>query len=195
MYKWKMVFIGCLVLLSVSLVFAEGPSFQNSENEILQELSKKPAKTRSFVPVVKKQDVTVMEQQANEIVEKSVTIYEDDGSPRVNLRIEFDHDSYTINENSFPLLNELGKALCNDALKDKIIIINGHADADGEDQYNLQLSLNRAVSIKNYLLSNFPLEAESFRTIGYGESAPLLPNDSSGNKQKNRRVEITLKSD
>ncbi len=123
---------------------------------------------------------------------KTIIVTENDTSPRVNMKIEFDYNSYLIRRSSFTLLNELAKAITNKKLSDKTIIIKGHTDSNGSDAYNLILSLNRALSVRNYILANFPVEASRLRSVGYGEALPLVPNNSAASKQVNRRVEIQL---
>lgn len=109
---------------------------------------------------------------------------------KVDLSIHFDHDSASIKPESIPLLDELGRALTGAALRDIPISINGHTDSDGDNTYNLRLSLLRAQTVKLYLDKNFKLTSQ-IDVYGYGETSPLVPNTSPANKQINRRVEIT----
>ncbi len=108
----------------------------------------------------------------------------------VNLKIEFDVNSYSIRPQSFKLLRELGKALSDPRLRERIIVINGHTDSDGKEKYNVRLSLNRAGAVKQYLVDHFHISPDRLKVVGYGESMPLKPNTSKVNKQLNRRVEI-----
>ena len=124
------------------------------------------------------------------IIKKTLTIPEKQASQGVNLKIEFDVNSYSIRPESFKLLNELGKALTSEKLKEKDIIVKGHTDSDGEEAYNLKLSLNRALAVKLYLTSNFFISSSQLKVAGYGEATPLVPNNTKKNKQVNRRVEI-----
>ncbi len=108
----------------------------------------------------------------------------------VNLKIEFDVNSYTIRPESYKLLDELGKAISDPRLADRIIIINGHTDSDGKETYNVRLSLNRADAVKQYLIDHQNVSPKRLKVVGYGESMPLKPNTTKANKQLNRRVEI-----
>ena len=140
-----------------------------------------PVKTRS-IKVLKK--------------EKGIETWETVNAPEkktggfVNLKIEFDVNSYGIRPESFKLLQELGTALSDPRLRDRIIIINGHTDSDGKEKYNVRLSLNRAAAVKTYLIDHCGISSERLKVVGYGESMPLKPNTSKANKQLNRRVEI-----
>ena len=80
--------------------------------------------------------------------------------------------------------------MTSEKLKEKDIIVKGHTDSDGEEAYNLKLSLNRALAVKLYLTSNFFISSSQLKVAGYGEATPLVPNNTKKNKQVNRRVEI-----
>lgn len=108
----------------------------------------------------------------------------------INLRIEFDVNSYAIRPDSFSLLNELAKALNDPRLKNTVLFLNGHTDSDGAGDYNLRLSMNRALAVKHYLVINRSVDPNRLIVYGYGENMPLKPNTSAVNKQLNRRVEI-----
>lgn len=77
------------------------------------------------------------------------------------------------------------------------IFINGHTDAKGDDEYNQQLSLRRAERVKNWLLMNHFVGADSL-VQGFGKKHPVAPNtkpdgtDNPLGRQRNRRVEIVI---
>ncbi len=110
----------------------------------------------------------------------------------INLAIQFDVDSATIKPESYPLLNELGKALISDKLNDKSVIIAGHTDSDASAEYNLELSKKRAEAVKAYLTQKFPINSTRIATTGFGESRPLVPNSTKYNKLLNRRVQVSI---
>ena len=77
------------------------------------------------------------------------------------------------------------------------VLISGHTDTDpistAQFPSNWELSSVRAMTFMKYLLSINPnLNPARFSAIGYGEYRPIAPNDTSENKQKNRRVEILI---
>lgn len=78
------------------------------------------------------------------------------------------------------------------------VLIEGYTDAKGSDSYNARLSDRRAVSVKNWFAKH-GVAANSMQTHGWGAAKPVAPNthpDGSDNpegRQKNRRVEITIK--
>ncbi|HEX8450460.1 MAG TPA: OmpA family protein [Longimicrobium sp.] len=71
------------------------------------------------------------------------------------------------------------------------VLIVGHTDARGTDQYNMQLSQNRAQSAANFLISR-GIAGSRIRTEGRGESEPVASNDTDAGMQQNRRVEIAI---
>ena len=86
-----------------------------------------------------------------------------------------------------PFLWKLGRALGTDkTLRGRV---EGHTDADGGDDYNLDLSRRRAESVQQHLIQ-YGARPHQIETFGYGESRPLFPNTTAQNKQRNRRVEI-----
>ena len=103
--------------------------------------------------------------------------------------ITFGKNQDSINASFYPTLNQVAKSL-NLYPKTTIDII-GHADSDGGDQMNLDLSRRRAASVQTYLAGQ-KVASMRMRADGMGESQPLVPNTSEANKAKNRRVEIIL---
>lgn len=72
---------------------------------------------------------------------------------------------------------------------DTKLMIEGHTDDTGADDYNMKLSVRRAQSVANYFKAK-GVSASRFSVEGFGETAPRFPNDSDVNRVKNRRVEI-----
>jgi outer membrane protein OmpA-like peptidoglycan-associated protein len=69
--------------------------------------------------------------------------------------------------------------------------IEGHTDSRGTEQYNEQLSQERAQSVADYLVSQ-GLDAKRIDTVGLGESEPVASNDTPEGRANNRRVEIVI---
>jgi len=82
---------------------------------------------------------------------------------------------------------------------DTKILVEGHTDALGSDEYNLSLSRSRSDSVRDWLVQIGSVPLARIETKGWGKSRPVAPNtnpDNSDNpegRQKNRRVEITVK--
>ena len=74
---------------------------------------------------------------------------------------------------------------------DTKIVVEGHTDSDGSDDYNLKLSQLRAQSVANQM-SSVQVDPTRFTIMGYGESQPAADNSTPEGKQANRRVEIAI---
>ncbi len=74
---------------------------------------------------------------------------------------------------------------------DTQILIEGHTDSDGPEDYNMDLSLRRANSVSNYLTS-LQVDPTRFHTQGYGETQPVASNATAEGKALNRRVEVAI---
>jgi OmpA-OmpF porin, OOP family len=67
--------------------------------------------------------------------------------------------------------------------------VEGHTDSTGSDSYNLDLSQRRAESVVKYLVSK-GVSSSRLNAKGFGESNPVVANDSASSRAQNRRVEI-----
>ena len=74
---------------------------------------------------------------------------------------------------------------------DTDIKIYGFTDSKGADDYNLNLSTQRAAAVKNYLATK-GLVTGRFSVVGLGEAEPLATNDTDAGRAKNRRVEFAI---
>lgn len=73
----------------------------------------------------------------------------------------------------------------------KNLVIEGHTDSVGSEQYNEKLSQRRAESVRKVLL-DFGLPADKVQSIGYGETRPIADNGNFQGRAQNRRVEFKL---
>jgi len=101
----------------------------------------------------------------------------------------FDVNKATLRSESKENLAKLSTIL--NKYEDTNILLEGHTDATGSDEYNLDLSRKRAESVSNYLATRgvFP---NRFTIMGYGESQPIADNESEVGRQQNRRVEVAI---
>jgi outer membrane protein OmpA-like peptidoglycan-associated protein len=73
------------------------------------------------------------------------------------------------------------------------IVIEGHTDDLGSHTYNQQLSLKRAQRIREIMVQQTGLSADSIEVKALGEQFPAVPNASEAQRRLNRRVEIKVK--
>ena len=103
--------------------------------------------------------------------------------------IFFDTGRATIKRVSFPLLDEVARALA-DRPKVKVRI-EGHTDSQGKDPYNLRLSRSRAAAVREYLMGR-GIAADRMVSEGYGETRPIADNRTAAGRAQNRRVEFVI---
>ena len=102
----------------------------------------------------------------------------------------FDFDSAALREEAQAELDRAADIL---KPRDDIILIEvaGHSDSIGPEDYNQELSERRAQSVADYLVGE-GIERDRMRVVGFGENRPRMPNDSPENRQKNRRVVLSI---
>ncbi len=106
-------------------------------------------------------------------------------------KIYFDPGKATIKPESYEVLHEISRILVkHPELK---IEIRGHTDADGTDEFNMQLSIERAKVVREYLLSRaLEIIPANLSVQGFGRTMPLSDNRTADGKTLNRRVEFLV---
>jgi len=102
--------------------------------------------------------------------------------------IHFDFDSARIRPEGKKLLDGVADML-NDELSGRKYAVQGHTDNIGSRSYNLKLSLDRARSVREYLLMR-GVDPDRLEITGYGFARPLYDNMTEEGRAKNRRVEF-----
>ncbi|MFD2594226.1 OmpA family protein [Sphingobacterium griseoflavum] len=100
--------------------------------------------------------------------------------------IQFEFDSSVLKTESYATLDKLAQELrsANSSVK-----LDGYASAEGSEDYNMNLSKDRANAVKQYLV-NAGVSASSISANGYGEANPVASNATEEGRVQNRRVEI-----
>jgi outer membrane protein OmpA-like peptidoglycan-associated protein len=102
--------------------------------------------------------------------------------------ILFANGSAAIKPESCGVIKEVANVLKSEqAIKIKVI---GHTSSDGDDELNLQLSMKRAVAVKEMLVGEFEIDSGRIEADGKGERQPVGDNKTSEGKTQNRRVEF-----
>lgn len=105
--------------------------------------------------------------------------------------IYFDFDKARLGRESEPELRKLYNLL--NEFPNLEIIINGHTDSKGNDNYNLGLSEARALAVYSWLVQQ-GISSDRLDFKGYGETQPIDTNETENGRQTNRRVEFEVKS-
>lgn len=114
-------------------------------------------------------------------------------SPKVItlFNIYFDFGQATLKKEAEPNLYSLTDELKELPFYD--VEIHGHTDSIGTEEQNLNLSLERAKTVKNFLIKN-GIDSARIQTRGFGEAIPIAANDNEANMAKNRRTEFIFKT-
>lgn len=114
------------------------------------------------------------------------------GALRMNLNsaVLFETGSHILKEEGREVIQELGTKMA--TIKKSKITIEGHTDDVGDNASNKTLSQKRAASVTQELQKVITSSKHTWKEVGYGESQPIVANDSDENRAKNRRVEILV---
>lgn len=105
--------------------------------------------------------------------------------------IHFDFDKYNIRPGDAKILDENAKWMKANA--NTLILVEGHCDERGTNEYNLALGERRAKATLNYLVSQ-GIAATRITVISYGEERPLCTEKNEGCWAQNRRAHFLVKS-
>jgi outer membrane protein OmpA-like peptidoglycan-associated protein len=105
-------------------------------------------------------------------------------------KVFFETGSDVIKSESFELLTEVATVLIANPQIKKVQIA-GHTDSKGKDDFNKELSQQRADSVRSWLVEH-DVPAERLEAVGYGETEPIASNGSRKGRAQNRRVEFVI---
>ena len=109
---------------------------------------------------------------------------------KINFKsIQFEFNSSVLKTTSYTTLDLIATQM--KKFEKVSFVLNGHSSAEGSDQRNMMLSVDRANAVKAYLVNN-GVKTGRLKTEGFGEAKPIASNDTEENRAKNRRVEIQL---
>lgn len=106
-----------------------------------------------------------------------------------NSGVYFDTSKSNVNSKSQATLNKLASVFAE--FPDTNILVVGHTDSSGRDDYNMTLSQKRALSVTDYLV-NKGLQNSRFTTQWFGETQPKYDNATAEGRAKNRRVNVAI---
>ena len=117
-----------------------------------------------------------IERQQNEILKLTM-----------NSEVSFDFNSASLKSTFYSALNKIADIMVR--YPQTQILVVGHTDSVGSEQYNLGLSLRRANAVADYLISH-GVSSARLGTEGHGELEPLASNVTADGRARNRRVEV-----
>jgi peptidoglycan-associated lipoprotein len=101
--------------------------------------------------------------------------------------VAFDFDADTLRPEARDVLAK--DADCLKQMKGKKVVVAGHADERGTNEYNQHLGQRRAESVRRYLV-NLGVDAGGLSTVSYGEEQPLCNEPTEDCWKRNRRAEL-----
>jgi outer membrane protein OmpA-like peptidoglycan-associated protein len=108
----------------------------------------------------------------------------------VTEKIYFETGSDVIKPESLNLVEEIATLLISEE-QVQLVEIQGHTDAQGSDDMNLDLSQRRAQAVRAYLIQN-GVAGSRLTARGFGEAVPIATNDTAEGRAENRRVEFRI---
>jgi outer membrane protein OmpA-like peptidoglycan-associated protein len=147
-----------------------------------------------YLALTEKVDVKVRQDNNADLLmkkrPKNANVTVGKGEIFIKQQIQFAVDSATILPESNGLLNEIADALVKNP-RIKRVEVQGHTDNTGTPDHNKQLSNDRAQAVVSWL-SSHGVAADRMIAAGYGQTKPLVPNVTAGNRAKNRRVQFII---
>ena len=105
--------------------------------------------------------------------------------------LTFDSGQSQIKPESFDLLGKVEKAI--DVFPRSELIIEGHTDSFGGDDFNQKLSQERAESVQQYMINAMRIPTYRLIATGYGETRPVASNETESGRKRNRRIDIVIR--
>ncbi len=193
---YKIIFSLCLILSSIYA----GDKYLDADSLELENIAQNALQNSKIINIQngKSIDIVGATLGIEEVLkELNAKVTETEIKIEMEGDVLFDFDKATIKKEAESTLENVSKVI--QKYSTQKILIEGHTDSKGSDSYNLTLSKKRAKSVKNWLIINGHIPKRIMQSRGWGEAKPIAPNtkkDGSDNpegRQKNRRVEITLK--
>lgn len=104
----------------------------------------------------------------------------------VRLNVEFEFDKAVVRAIYGDELEAIANAM--KAHDDIDLVLEGHTDSMGPDEYNQNLSERRVTAVEAKLAEMYGIDPERVSTVGYGEARPIADNSSKEGRARNRRV-------
>jgi OOP family OmpA-OmpF porin len=101
----------------------------------------------------------------------------------------FGFDNADLRPEAIPALDEAARVM--NMHPDLKVEIQGHTDNVGSPEYNQKLSERRAKAVQDYLIGA-GIDSNRLEAVGYGETKPIHSNDTSGGRDRNRRVSFEV---
>ena len=106
--------------------------------------------------------------------------------------VYFEFDQSVVSQEQLAILEAHARFLYNNP--DKAVLLEGHADERGSNEYNLALGQRRANAVRDILTAN-GVDSFNIETVSFGEERPRIPESNEAAWAENRRVEIRYRDE
>jgi peptidoglycan-associated lipoprotein len=182
-YVMKKLFVVFLLIFAVSCSKTyTRPSEEETQptREMKEEVMKVQEEAPEEVAYSRDEEIGERDLSSAEVAEVAKTVFSD---------IHFDYDKYNIRPDSRPMLDQVASFMNGNG--DYNVVIEGHCDERGTNEYNLALGERRAKSTKNYLVS-LGVSSSRISAVTFGEEKPLCTDTSETCWQSNRRAHFVV---
>ena len=170
----RLTIMGIFVLiLGLSIVFVTGCAKKGVVKEEVVAAEEKPAAIQPFEAELQKEQEAALREKA--LAEREASRFKD---------INFDFDKFNLQPEAREILRRHADWFLEHTGFD--VVIEGHCDERGTNEYNLALGERRAASAMEYLV-NLGVDKKRLTTISYGEELPLDPRHNEEGWARNRR--------
>ncbi len=126
------------------------------------------------------------------IIEEDPVVPPPEPDVRLDLRtVYFDYDQHNLTEEAKAILTDNAQQLLE--FREVEVLLEGHCDERGTEQYNLSLGQKRADAVRQFLV-NYGINDARIKTISYGEEKPNCSQETETCWARNRRVEFIPQS-
>lgn len=115
----------------------------------------------------------------------------DDYKPAGDVVVLFKFNSAKLTDEAKQHLDQIGKDQVG-SMKRYFVAIQGFTDKIGSDDYNLQLSRRRAEAVQKYLVETYNVPVYRIQIVGLGKDKPVNEEKTRDEREKNRRVQVTV---
>jgi outer membrane protein OmpA-like peptidoglycan-associated protein len=173
------------ILLEQRSLEAEQATVKAEEKTRQLELAKREAEARALEAENARQKALQLEAELADIQAKQT----DRGIVLTLGDVLFAFNKADLQPGAMRTIDKLVEFLQNHS--ERKVVIEGHTDSRGSDEYNLGLSQRRADSVQNALVAK-GVDPARIQTLGMGKAYPVASNDTESGRQQNRRVEIII---
>lgn len=125
----------------------------------------------------------------NELNERIANL--DDYKPAGDVVVLFKFNSAKLTDEAKQQLDQIGKAQVG-SMKRYFVAVQGFTDKIGSEEYNLELSRRRAEAVQKYLVQTYNVPVYRIQIVGLGKDKPVNEEKTRDEREKNRRVEVTV---